>query len=94
MTTLCAHHAAVVASTIRAVPRLELDERDRLADDLARQCQQCTHAHSGEAMPVTPRPDEARRTLLIDWLASIGLNADDIPDRPGSLTLDAMGADK
>jgi len=32
--TLCAHHAAVVASTIRAVPHLEPDERDRLADDL------------------------------------------------------------
>ena len=43
VTILCAHHAAVVASTIRAVPRLEPDERDRLADDLARQCQQCTH---------------------------------------------------
>ena len=41
--TLCAHHAAVVASTTRAVPRLDPDERDRLADDLARQCQQCTH---------------------------------------------------
>jgi len=34
VTVLCAHHAAVVASTIRAVPRLEPDERDRLADDL------------------------------------------------------------
>ena len=44
VTVLCAHHAAVVASTIRAVPRLEPDERDRLADDLARQCNQCTHA--------------------------------------------------
>jgi len=43
MTILCAHHAAVVASTIRAVPRLDPDERDRLASDLARQCQQCTH---------------------------------------------------
>ncbi|MCP5353419.1 MAG: hypothetical protein H6926_09580 [Chromatiales bacterium] len=31
------------ASTIRAAPRLEPDERDRLANDLARQCQQCTH---------------------------------------------------
>jgi len=30
VTSLC---AAVVASTIRAVPRLEPDERDRLADD-------------------------------------------------------------
>lgn len=38
--TLCAHHAAVVASTIRAVPRLEPDERDRLADD-GQQCPQC-----------------------------------------------------
>ena len=42
MTILCAHHAAVVAATIRAVPHLDPDERDRLADDLARQCQQCT----------------------------------------------------
>ena len=33
-------------------------------------------------MPVMPRPDEARRTLLIDWLASIGPNGDDIPDNP------------
>lgn len=31
------------AKTQGAVPRLEPDERDRLADDLARQCQQCTH---------------------------------------------------
>ena len=93
-TTLCAHHAAVVASTIRAVPHLDPDERDRLADDLARQCQECTHTHSGEAMPVMPRPDEARRTLLIDWLASIGLNGDDIPDDPGALTVtrDSLGA--
>ena len=43
VTILCPHHAAVVASTIRAVPHLDPDERDRLADDLARQCQQCTH---------------------------------------------------
>jgi hypothetical protein len=35
-------NAAVVASTIRAVPHLDPDERDRLASDLARQCQQCT----------------------------------------------------
>ena len=41
MTVLCAHHAAVVASTIRAVPHLDADERDRLADDLGRQCPQC-----------------------------------------------------
>ena len=25
------------------VPHLDPDERDRLADDLARQCQQCVH---------------------------------------------------
>ena len=25
------------------VPHLDPDERDRLTDDLARQCQQCTH---------------------------------------------------
>ena len=43
VTILCAHHAEVVTSTIRAVPHLDPDERDRLADDLARQCQQCTH---------------------------------------------------
>ena len=45
-------------------------------------------------MPVMPRPDEARRTLLIEWLASIGLNADDIPDDPGALTVtrDSLGA--
>ena len=41
VTILCAHPAAVVASTIRAVPHL--DPGDRLADDLARQRQQCTH---------------------------------------------------
>ena len=41
VTILCAHHASVVAATIRAVPHLDPDERDRLADDLARQCQQC-----------------------------------------------------
>ena len=29
MTILCAHHAAVVAATIRAVPHLDPDERDR-----------------------------------------------------------------
>ena len=40
---LCAHHAAVVAATIRAVPHLDPDERERLESDLARQCQQCTH---------------------------------------------------
>jgi hypothetical protein len=34
VTILCAHHAAVVAATIRAVPHLDPDERDRLADDL------------------------------------------------------------
>lgn len=45
-------------------------------------------------MPVMPRPDEARRTLLIDWLASIGLNANDIPGHPGALTItrDSLGA--
>lgn len=45
-------------------------------------------------MPVMPRPDEARRTLLIEWLASIGLNGDDIPDDPGALTVtrDSLGA--
>ena len=45
-------------------------------------------------MPVMPRPDEARRTLLIDWLASTGLNGDDIPDDPGALTVtrDSLGA--
>ena len=45
-------------------------------------------------MPVMPRPDEARRTLVIDWLASIGLNGDDIPDDPGALTVtrDSLGA--
>jgi len=35
--------STVVDAPIRAVPRLEPDERDRLADDLARQCQQCVH---------------------------------------------------
>ena len=87
MTILCAHHAAVVAATIRAVPHLDPDERDRLADDLSRQCKQCTHDHSGEAMPVMPRPDETRRTLVVEWLASIGLDGDDIPDDPGALTV-------
>ena len=45
-------------------------------------------------MYVMPRPDNARRTLLIDWLASIGLNAHDIPDDPGALTVtrDSLGA--
>ena len=33
VTMLCAHHAAVVASTIRAVPHLDPDERDRLASN-------------------------------------------------------------
>ena len=42
VTILCAHHAAVVASTIRAVPHLDPDERDRLADDLAHQCRECS----------------------------------------------------
>ena len=36
-------------------------------------------------MPVMPRPDETRRTLLIDWLASIGLNGDDIHNDTGAL---------
>ena len=45
-------------------------------------------------MPVMHRPDETRRTLLVDWLASIGLNANDIPDDPGALTVtrDSLGA--
>ena len=45
-------------------------------------------------MPMMPRPDETRRTLLIDWLTSIGLNAHDIPDNPGALTVtrDSLGA--
>ena len=45
-------------------------------------------------MPVMPRPDDARRTLLIDWLASTGLNAFDMPDDPGALTVtrDSLGA--
>ena len=38
-------------------------------------------------MPMMPRPDETRRTLLIDWLTSIGLNAHDIPNDPGALTV-------
>lgn len=42
VTTLCAHHAAVVAATIRAVPHLDPDERERLADDLAHQCRECS----------------------------------------------------
>ena len=91
MTILCAHHAAVVAATIRAVPHLDEDERERLANDLAHQCRDC---RPGEAMYVMPSPDNARRTLLIDWLASIGLNAHDIPDNPGALTVtrDSLGA--
>ena len=45
-------------------------------------------------MPVMSRPDETRRTLLIDWLTSIGLNADDIPNDTGALTVtrDSLGA--
>ena len=39
--TLCAHHAEVVASTIRAVPRLDPDERDRMRADYAHQCPEC-----------------------------------------------------
>lgn len=44
-------------------------------------------------MPVKPRPDENRRALLLDWLAGIELNADDIPDDPGALTVtrDSLG---
>ena len=42
MTILCAHHAAVVAATIRAVPHLDPDERDRLADDLSRMADELT----------------------------------------------------
>ena len=41
MTVLCAHHAAVVASTIRAVPHLDPDERDRMRADYAQQCPEC-----------------------------------------------------
>ena len=41
MPDLCRFHATILA--IRAVPHLDPDERDRLADDLARQRQQCTH---------------------------------------------------
>ena len=45
-------------------------------------------------MPVKPRPDENRIALLLDWLAGIELNADDIPDDPGALTVtrDSLGA--
>ena len=45
-------------------------------------------------MPVMHRPDETRRTLLVDWLASIGLNANDIPADYGALTVtrDSLGA--
>ena len=51
VTILCAHHAAVVAATIRAVPHLDPDERERLADDLSRQCQQCTHTTQEKPCP-------------------------------------------
>ena len=45
-------------------------------------------------MPVMHRPDETRRTLLVDWLASIGLNGDDISNDFGALivTRDSRGA--
>ena len=45
-------------------------------------------------MRVMHRPDETRRTLLVDWLASIGLNANDIPADYGALTVtrDSLGA--
>ena len=38
VTILCAHHAEVVASTIRAVPHLDPDELDRMRADYAQQC--------------------------------------------------------
>ena len=38
---LCPDHAAAIARM--SLPHLDPDERDRLADDLARQCQQCSH---------------------------------------------------
>jgi len=43
--------------------------------------------HPGEAVPVMHRPDETRRTLLVAWPASIGLNANDIPADSGELTV-------
>ena len=46
-------------------------------------------------MPVMPRPDvPPRRALLLDWLAGIEIDAHDIPDDPGALTVtrDSLGA--
>ena len=40
--SLCPDHAAAIARM--NLPHLDDDARDRLADDLARQCPECTNA--------------------------------------------------
>ena len=64
--TLCAHHAAVVASTIRAVPHLDPDERDRLADD-SRSTVPAMYARPGARMSCTKRryPDRVSADLAL-----------------------------